>query len=269
MAAAVDDPANRFSRSGVSSPGPHPTTVNSGPTQEGRYIPTLSLDPKNIELIKGVDETNIGYIRPAIAAFGIIHAGLQKLSDAREAVKRDTSKTEANQVLLCAVEAEKLMDRSTRAFDDARKRLIDGIKSLDDSLSAPLTTKADNSISAEIRAHFKSLPTGKREEAIADAVNRKDLTTLTAVLGGPSYLSGMTPEMQAQWTRQYRELTTPDIVVRLDVMKKAQELVEARAGLIFTETERALAAPWSIVKKLRETNDAAAQALLLVNPAAV
>ena len=41
--------------------------------------------------------------------------------------------------------------------------------------------------------------------------------------------------------------------------------VKDRSGLIFVEIERALGASWSTVKKLRDTSNAAAQALLLVN----
>src|SRR5688572_22629678 len=100
--------------------------VESGPIVRGRYIPTASLDPRCIELIDGVDNENVGYVRVAIDAFGTIHSALQKLSDAREAVKKDTSKTEANQILIVAKEAERAQDRATRAFDDAHKRLTDG-----------------------------------------------------------------------------------------------------------------------------------------------
>jgi hypothetical protein len=243
----------------------HLFRIESGPIVSTRYIPTPSLDPRNIEAIEGVDEKTIGYVRCAIDAFGTVHSSLQRLSDAREQVKKDSSKTQANQILIVAAEAGKLMDRSTRAFDSARTRLIDGIRSIDDSLSGPLVTKSDNSLSAEVRAFCRNLPAGEREKFISDAVKRKDLTTLQAVLGGPAYLSGLSPQMQQIHTRQYRELTTPDLVVRLEVMRKALDLIEGRAGLIFTEIEKALGAKWEVIQKLRETQSAAAQALLLIN----
>lgn len=251
-------------RSGVSSPPPL-MKVESGSVATPRYTPTPSLDAKNIELIKGVSPDNIGYIRCAIDAFGSIHSGLQKLGDAREAAKKNGAWTESNQILVVATEATKLMERATRSFDDARKRLTDGIKTLEDSLSQPLTAKADNSISAEIRAHFKSLPSDKRTEAINAAVKAKDMATLTAVLGGPSYLSALSEEEKAHHTRSYRELTTPDIVVRVDVMRKALDMVEKRSGLIFTEIEKALGASFSTVAKLRKASSAAEAALHLVN----
>jgi len=247
----------------VSQPSPGSKVV-SGPTVEGRYIPTLSLDPGNVIAIEGFD-SHRGYVQCAVDAFSTIHSALQRLSDARAQVAKDTSKTEANQVLIVAAEAEKLQDRATRAFDSARKRLTDGIAAIETQLSEPLTAKADNSLSAEIRAHCRNLPDDKRRTLVAEAVKAKDLTTLQAILGGKHYLSGLTAETQAHFTRQYRELTAPELVTRLDVMRKAQTLIEQRAGLIFSEVEKALGARWDVIQRLRKTQGNAAQALILIN----
>lgn len=230
-----------------------------------KYIPTPSLDPRNVELIPGVSTDHVGYVRVAIDAFGAIHDGLQKLSDAREAAKKNGAWTEANQVLIVAKEAEKLQDRATKAFDIASKRLAEGISAIDQQLSGPLVSKADNVLSQEIRNHVKNLPQEKRSAFISDAVKAKDLVTLQAVLGGKHYLSGISEEVQKHHTRAYRELTTPDLVVRLDVMRKAQELVDNRAGLIFLEVEKALGAKWDTVQKLRTMQSSAEQALLPIN----
>ena len=194
-----------------------------------------------------------------------MHVGLQRLSDAREKAKKNQAWTEAQQVLNVANEASKLQDAATRAFDSARKRLMDGIAATDKSLQEPLTAKADNSISGELRALFRGMPPDKRYEAINAAVQSKDMTVLQAVLGGHCLLSGLAPERQQFYTRQYRELTTPDLVTRIDVMRKALTLVEQRGPLILTEVQRALGASWDVVQKLRKSSSAAEAALLLIN----
>lgn len=264
---SVDDHLAALVRKGIKGDPKHRPSHTDPLTRVGaqhKYIPTPSLDPRNISSIENF-EAHQGYVQCAVEAFSTIHVALQKLSDARAQVAKDPSKTEAQQVLICATEAEKLQDRATRAFDGARKRLMDGIKAIDDQLSGPLVAKSDNSISAEVRTFFRAMSDDKRHAAIADAVKAKDLTTLQAVLGGPAYLAGLTPERQAHYTRQYRELTTPELVGRLDVMRKAQTLMEQRAGLVFTEVEKALGAKWEVVQELRKSQSAAHAALLLIN----
>lgn len=242
---------------------PPPGSVGS--VMEGRYVPTLSLDPLNVKAITGF-EAHAGYVQCAVDAFSTCHVGLKALSDAREQVKRDPSKTEAQQILLIAGEAEKLQNRMTRAMDTARTRLLDGIKSLDESLSKPIQTAADNSISAEVRKYVHDLPDDKRMGFLNDAMKRKDVATLSAVLGAQPFLSGLTHEMQAYYTRSLHEKQQPEIAARLGVMRKALALVEQRSGLIFNEIEKALGARWDVVQRLRKTQDSAAQALLLINP---
>lgn len=241
---------------------PPPGSV--GMVMEGRYIPTLSLDPGNVTAIEGY-KGNEGYVASAVDAFGTIHGALQRLSDAREQVKKDSSKTEANQILCVATEAAKLQDNATRKFDIARKTLTDAIAHNDALLSKPLTTAADNSISAEVRKYVRELSDDKRMSFLNDAMKRNDVVTLSAVLGAQPFLSGLTHEMQAHFTRSLHEKNNPQVAERIKVMRKALALVESRAGLIFSEIEKALGARWDVIQQLRKTQGNAAQALLLIN----
>jgi DNA-binding phage protein len=224
----------------------------------------LSLDPGNITAIEGFDDHK-GYVQCAVDAFSTVHSALQRLSDAREQVKKDTSKTEANQILVVATEAGKLQDAATRKFDAARKTLTDGIAHNDALLSKPLATAADNSISAEVRKYVRELSDDKRHAFLNDAMKRGDTSTLAAVLGAQPFLSGLTHEMQVHFTRALHEKQSPEIAARLQVMRRALELVESRSGLVFTEVEKALGARWDVVQKLRATQSSAEQALLLIN----
>jgi hypothetical protein len=142
---------------------------------------------------------------------------------------------------------------------------MDGIKALDDSLSKPLQTAADNSISAEVRKYVHDLPNDKRVDFISAALRKNDVKTLQAILGAQPFLSGITDEMQARFTRSLHELQNPVIAQRLEVMRRALALVEQRGGLIFTEIEKAVGARSDVIAQLRKTQDAASQALLLIN----
>lgn len=107
----------------------------------------------------------------------------------------------------------------------------------------------------------------EREKFISEAMRDRDTTVLNAILGAPAVLSGLSKQMLEHHTRQFHEMTNPEVASRLKVMRKALELVEQRSGLVFSEIEKALGARWDVVEKLRKTQDAAAQALLLIiNP---
>lgn len=247
-----------------SAPPPLTKLASQGAVGQGRYIPTVSLDPANVTAIDGYDDHS-GYVSCAVDAFSTIHSALQRLSDAREQVKKDTSKTEANQILVVATEASKLQEAATRKFDAAIKTLTSGIANNDALLSKPIQALADTSISAEVRAYVRNLPDEKRMGFLNDALKRNDVATLSAVLGAQPFLCGLSHEMQAHFTRQFHEKQNPDVAARVKVMRAALNLVEARCGLVLTEIEKALGARWDVVNQLRKTQSAAAQALLLIN----
>jgi hypothetical protein len=244
---------------------PPPGSV--GVVMKGRYIPNLTLDPRNIT--DGIDgfEDHKGYVNVAAEAFSEIHVGLQRLSDAREQVKKDPSKTEAQQVLMTAQTAEKLQERTARAMDKAIKQLRDGIKHNEETLTKPLKVSSDNSISAEIRDHCKKLENdGKRMSFLTDALKRNDVATLSAVLGPQvPYLSGITDYMQTYFTRALHEKSNPEIAARVKTMRAALDMVEQRCGLIHSEIEKCLGAEMQTVAKLRKLSSEAERALLLVN----
>lgn len=239
--------------------------VSTGAVAEGRYIPTLSLDPKNITSIEGVNDQTMGYVRSAFDAFTGAYNALQRLSDAREQVKKDPSKTEAAQILLLAAEAEKLQERMTKKMDLAQKALSDGVAHTEKELSTPLTAKADTTLGREVREYVKNLPNEKRHSFLENALKENDLPTLHAVLGAQPFLSGLTPQMQAHFTRALHEKSQPDLALRLNVQKRALELVAQRGPLVFKEIVKVMGADWKMVDKLRKAQSSAEQALLLIN----
>lgn len=259
MKGVMPDPTHRPSHP---EPG---TKVVSGVMVEGPYRVPLSLDPKNIEVIEGINDENIGYVRVAIEAFGEAQTALKRLSDARDQVRKDPSKTQANQILIIAAEAEKLQERMTRKMDLAVKTLSDGIAHIEKGLNETLTARADTTLSREVREYVAKLPVEKRHGFLDAALKNSDLPTLHAILGAQPFLSGITPETRAHFTRALREKTDPAVALRVKVMKRALELVAKQGPLVLTEVIRVQGADWQMVRKLRNAKNAADQALLLIN----
>ena len=131
-------------------------------------------------------------------------------------------------------------------------------------LTAPLEQAAgQGSVPEEIRRHVKAMSTDARLEFIEEAIAREDFKTLSSVLGAPHYLSGMTPTLQAELTRQYHQKRNPEIASRLRVMKAAQAMLQERGPLLFAEIEKGIGADWRKVKRLQEARDASNAAFVV------
>jgi len=83
------------------------------------------------------------------------------------------------------------------------------------------------------------------------------------VLGAPSYLSGFDPKMQAVLLRAYHEKHNPAQSDRLKAMQAAKGLIEAHAGKVFGELERAVGVPPHKARALREAKTNAEKAFVL------
>ena len=89
--------------------------------------------------------------------------------------------------------------------------------------SAPLD-KADvprATVRAEIRAHIKSLPPDQARAFLRTA----DETTAAAVLEGPAFLSGLSPEQHANFREQRLRALHPEKLQSLDAANAASKLV--------------------------------------------
>jgi hypothetical protein len=241
--------------------------VAMGAVGAGKYHPSISLDPRNVEGIDGFEEFK-GYLAPAQNAFSIATEGLKKIHTAREFADRNGAWNEAAKLLNVAAAAERKQEQMTRAFDAATRDLSNAVKAIELSLSAPVEAGAIGSLAAEIRSHVRSLSSDDRRKFMHDAMDRGDLKTLSACLGGPSYLSGLSDEMQKTFVRLYHEKASPELARRLRATQTALTMVEERGPLVWSQVERAMGGKFSLVAKLRAANSEAEKALLMNDDAA-
>lgn len=245
--------------------GPPPdSVVRIGPVGSGKYHPSPSLHELVIQSIDGYEEHS-GYIASALDAFSTATVGLENLNKAREHVRRDPSKNEAAQILMVAGEAEKLQTRLLAKFDHAFRTISKSIAHVEGQLNAAMTSRADHTISREVREHVKGLNTADRADFMGDALKNNDLPTLEAVLGAQPFLSGLTRVEQARHLRQYRESAHPELAARLRVLQRALALVADRGPIVMIEVKRCLGADFATVARLKAANSDAEKALLLVN----
>lgn len=222
---------------------------------------TPALHPDNVTKVEGYDSETEGVLAPTMNAFSTAYEGIRSVHDARAVADRNPGWTEEQKLVQVDNFARKHLDKITRTFDSVRTNLEKGIAHLEGELSQPVESKAAGSIAAEVRAHFKALPTGERMKLIQQAIDDGDHIVATAVLGAPAMLSGIDANMQKTLTRFYHERHNPATAKRLKVMTAAKVLIEERAGLVFKEMERAVGGTSSKANKVREAQTAAEKAL--------
>ena len=214
---------------------------------------TPALHPDNVREIEGYAEGDVAAVlAPTMTAFDEAYRGIGKVHDAREAAKKNPVWNESMQIIATDDMAQKQLGRIAKGFDSVRANLTKGIEHIEKELSSPVESRASVTLAAEVRAHAKGLAPGERMNLVRQAIDGGDHITATAILGAPAYLSGLDANMQATLLRTYHEKHNPVQATRLKVMTGARELIEKRAGLVFTELEKAVGVPPHKARQLRE-----------------
>ena len=99
-------------------------------------------------------------------SIGNLHAAL-------EAVRSDHSLTEAAQVLRVADHADKLFKTATERFNKTASNMRGGIALIEKQLTAPIQSRANHSVSLEIRAYAREQKSPM--DFVRNAIVRGDL----------------------------------------------------------------------------------------------
>lgn len=180
--------------------------VQGGSVGSAPFTPTPSLDPANVKAIEHYAEWE-GHLAPALNAFSTAHVGLTEIAKARALAEKNQAWNDYGKLLNVAAFAEKKWEQMNKKFDKARNDLMKAAQSLDESLSTPLVEQASagNSIPSEIRAYVNGLSNEERMKFISAAMKEGDTKTLSACLGAPAYLCGLSSEIEKHFTRQYHD----------------------------------------------------------------
>ncbi len=112
-----------------------------------------------------------------------------------------------------------LARKSEASRTNAERAVKEVAGQIDEQLSI-----TDGNYALEVRAHFKYLAHNDRINAIRAAIDRRDSETLGAVLSGPHYLSGLSPEEQALFRRQYAEKHAAPLITRKAAIERSIEV---------------------------------------------
>lgn len=224
---------------------------------------TPSFHPDTVRAIDAYDDDTASVLAGTEAAFNEAYIAVGRVHDAREAAKTNPTWNEAQQVIATQDLADKLTLNLAKRFDSATSNLTRVIAGLESDLSQPLEGRGVGAMSGEIRSYVHSLPEGQRMGFIQKAIEVGDERTVGACIGGPAYLCGITPEVQAMLLRLYHEKTNPRAAKQLRAAKAGLELIGERGGLLFGEMEKAVGAKQAKVQKLRAAKAAAEKSFVV------
>ena len=227
-----------------------------------------ALDPETYRLIDGYDDETAQFVGCVVNAVNDAWVTLGKLHDARRLADSNGAWTEDQKVLNVAREADKQKLRILKKIDLADRDLAANIRHAEDQLMQPLTERAGlGTVNGEVRSFVRGLKPNEREAFMREALERDDEPTLTAVLGAQPFLSGLTPLDREHHLRQYHSKKRPDLVRRLDVMRRFADMLGRSAPVLHAQFEKAVGARPAAVRAIREA-DEQAQAALRIEPTA-
>jgi hypothetical protein len=235
--AALASPLDQAMRRG--NPRPRVSEQSLFDVHDEMQTPNMAFDPAQIVSHEAFEELNGWNTDQSIAAMETMHNAAKNLLTAREAYRSDPTMTEAAQVLAIDSLHMKLSSQVLPKIDAARANLEKTIASHEAQLRQPVADGARGAFAAEVRAMVRGMSVSERQSFITQAVNNGDAVATGAILGAPSYLSGLDAKMAQVFTERANTLQNPTLVKQLALMKHSRDKLE-RAGSLFVANTEAM-----------------------------
>jgi len=224
-----------------------------------------SFRPEVISNIKDYDDETKVATCGAYQLFLDSYKNASKVWNLKESLRDNPSMTVQDKTLHVADNAAKHFDTAVGRFNSCTTDLKNSIAHFEKTLSEPLSDVTANVSQAirmsDICKHVANLSTKDRNTFLNDAIQRNDQLSLRAVLGGPSFLSGLKPEEMKHYTNLYRKTANPLTSAQLNVATECLRLVENRAGMLTDFFEGAMGTSLRDVQKIRAAKALADKAL--------
>lgn len=240
--------------------------VGAGPVlgvSEAAYHPSPTVNERNVESIADYDEFK-DVLAPAMTALSNVRTGLEAIDQAHYALKRDTSKTPEQRLLLVSVQAIKKFDVMYKTLMTTAENYDKAVEHLEKQLDAPITSGAVAATNDELRTVIRGMKREERMKVLNDAIRNGDDQIINATLGVHPLITGLDPVMHKVLTRQVQEKRSPDTVRRINATREAIKKIQAAVPVIRGEIEKAQRGTFAQVHKLQGQSDASAKALAAI-----
>ena len=197
---------------------------------DARITPTLH--PGIAGEIPDYDEETRPLLGGTETAVDEAYQALKNIHDCKVAIKGNPALNEYAQLVALDDHATKVMSKVYGTWSRTVDTLNANIAKLDKELNAPVEQRATASMASEIRAYFRDLKPGPRMNALRQAIEAGDEVTVTAVLGGRPYLSGLEPDLHAEFLRDWHAAQRPVEAKKLRAMTAAADMLNNRYKLL-------------------------------------
>lgn len=151
--------------------------------------------------------------------------------------------------------ASSLMTGALQKYDAANKSLQSQIEATEAELTKSISASTAGTLASEIRSFCRTHK--NPNQFVVELMQSGDEQGVSAILGAPSYLSGLTDDMRKAFTRQWHERRNPQLTGKLALLNAASERLD-RAGAAFLVTvEKAMGVDYRVIKRLRDAAAAA------------
>ena len=192
-------------------------------------------------------------------------AGLRRAAETVQrgavAIHQNEMKTEPARHAEAAEYAYKVTRPALMSSDAAVQRLAAEIAALKAKTTTPPPVR--DTLASEIRAAIARMPQAERTKAVLASIKSGSDDIVSACLGGPALLSGMSETQHAHVRASYAALRHPDTVKRIESLEKGMEHLE-RAGKLALKYSLEVA-DRSIVDRAKASAQRAAEAVAEAN----
>jgi len=226
-------------------------------------MPSMALDPGQITSHSLHAELEGWNCEGAVEALSAMQAVAKQLIDARETLRSNPIKHEAELILELDDLHGKLWPTAAKKVDAVVKNLNATAAALEAQLNAQVK---DSQHGSEIRQFVRSQKPGERMATLRQAIERGDSTTVGALLGSPApYLTGLdlSPEMHAALLNQWHTKLDPLKSKQVTLVRHAQASLEKAGSVFLASTDAMLGVKHTTVAKLRQQREKVRKATVI------
>lgn len=203
-----------------------------------RISPTLH--PGIAGVIPDYDDETRPLLGQAETAVSEAFKALQSIHNAKEGAKLNPTLNDFEQLVAVDDHAIKVMNRVDGIWGRAIDALNNNVTTMERELYAPVESKASRNMATEIRQHFAGMEMGPKMNALRKAIEAGDELTASSILGAPSYLSGLDPELHAEFLRDWQNSQNPIEAKKVRAMKAAADMLNRNYAILRTEVQNAV-----------------------------
>jgi hypothetical protein len=227
---------------------------------ERPYHPSPTIHEGRIQNLEAFEECG-QYLQTSLNFLSSARTALLAVDEAHTALLKDPSKTPDARTMLLAGPANRKFDAVYASCVKTQEMIIKQIEHTESELSSPLVTGATTEAHKELRQVIRGMSKEQRQAAITKAIADGDEAIVIAALGAHPLTTGLDPVMHQSLTRMYNVKKSPEVVRRIEALKRSLEIVASVAPILVSNFESALRGTFAGASKVRGLSEASEKAL--------